>query len=451
MADTRITRKPVAVNVDPDHGVGSGRQISHVVRIAGVEIPTWKRWNKVEHAYSANSSLTLTMRLEESVDLFAISQELSKKSSPMTVEVYTTIVIDGKTVFNNVLEFAGIVDTVEADYDNNEYVVQGKSYATILLNEKVNEAISSTAFQALSTSQAVEQLVAKFGGGLKCVVKNHLGVYHFTTPVGKIYKDRRVKVATNISVWDLLMGFAREDNADIYVRGDTLYYVPKPTDTSVDVTELKGVSPDYTYTYPENVLMLRVAHSPLQSHDVTVIVTSYQPRTGQTYVATKSMSDEKINALAKALELNPTNVAAMYEQSIERVGKDRKPRQPKVTEQRNSATVREAPVRRKERYSFQVSNASQEDCDRIASRIMRDIASKEFVVNLSVLGQPDFTPRQYIRLKGTKSRVTDQVYAIKQLETVSELSDSGGEVSGYVSSFTLVNHAVQTVGTVLGE
>lgn len=436
--ERKFARRPISNQTSKNyntHGVGQGRQVSHKVFIGNVEVQGFQRFDKDESPYSAGSSMTVTLRMEDELDIHALSQKII----PLTLRVTTTVLVDGVLAFKaDTDEFEGIIDTIEEDYDTASVTVSARSYAQVLLNEKVNEVFSSAATSPKTTSQVVKELVAKYGKGLKCVV------HDFKTPVGKFFKDRAVKVTNNVPAWDLIVSFANEDHADVFVKGDTLYYVRKSTDVAPDITELKGAPASYEYVWGINILSLKVRHAPMFSHDIQVTVTSYQPKTGKSFVGKKNMTAAKLDALAAKLEKNPDDIAAMQDKSL---GKYANKRRAGRIESKASA----ARIGNKENYSFFVPGLTQEDCDRLAAKIMADISRKEFIVNMTVLAQPDFTPRQYIKLSGTRSKNTDQVYAIKNMRTSSEVPQSGGTSDGYKTQFTLVNHSVQTVGTNLGN
>jgi hypothetical protein len=416
-----------------DRGIGHSRLIHHTVQIGKVKVPGFKKFSKQESSYSAGSSITVTLHMDKPFDIFAIVQDTKPC---VTLDVTTDMTIAGVPIFKNASEFSGVIDTITESYSQNTVTISARSYAQILLNEKVNKTFSSPAGAAKTTTTVVKELVKEFGKGLKVIADD------FKTPVGKFFKDRAVKISANVPVWDLLMAFANEDGADLFVKGDTLYYVRKATEKSVDLTELKGIPASLEYVWGKNILDLEIRHSPMFSHDITVTVTSYQPKTGKSYAGTSNMSSAKIAALAEKLEADPGSVAGLVAGSDAKL---KRRRTGKITDK-----VQAASIGNKENYAFFVPGLSQEDCDRLAARIMKDISSKEFVVTLTVLGQPDFTPRQYIKLGGTRSPRTNQVYAIKNFTTESEVPNEGGTSGGYKTTFTLVNHAVQTTGTNLG-
>ncbi len=413
-------------------GIGSSRELSFTVMIGGVRVPLFKSWQTEQSSYSPGSSATVVIPVSHADDLFL----RSTKIIPMPITIATTMFIDGDIVFDDTNEFAGIIDTMTLNRRAGTYSIQARSYAQVLLNVKTNEAISGPAARRQTTAQAVKTLVTKYAPTMKTVIGD------FKTPVDSIYKQTGTLVTRNVPVWDLIQNFAAHDGADLFVHGDTLYYVQPAVEKNPDITELKGVTPDYTYEWGKNILDLEIVHSPLFAHDVTVTVNSVSTRTGETATATATMTTAQVNATAKKLELNKVDVERMNEKSKQKLAGKRKG---KVTSDRTSA----AKIGNKSSYTSTIPNASPDDCDRVANQIMRDISAKEFLATLTVLGQPDFNPRQIINIVNSGSESSDQPYAIKSITKGFTAPESGGECEGYKAVFMLVNHHVQTTGVAL--
>lgn len=428
---------PRKVNANPDLGVGNVRNVGHTLLIGGLKVPGLLQWSKNELAYSAGSSVTLSLRgeLVDNQEWLSVSQEVL----PLPVVLTTDLAVDGKAVFTDAEEFSGVVDTIDYDPKTNVYSVNVSSYARVLVNTKISETLAGESGSAKTTGQTIIDITKKYGKGLKVYVDPEL----MKTPVGKVYKEQQVKTLRNIPVWDLFQSFAQYDKADLFVKGDTLFYVRKPTNTSNNITQLKGVKANYAFTYGRNIIGVSVTHAPLFAHDVTVTVRSHQSRTDQSYESTKNMSDLEITKLAKKLEgVSRDELDKLNAASKAKLAQKRKSSSKAGKQVEGKAAV--ARIGNKENYVFVVPNATQEDCERIAQKIMEDIARHEFAVTLTVLGQPDFNPLQYVGLLNLPVPVLNQVYAIKSISTQSDPS------SGYLTTFTLVNHEVQTVGVSLG-
>lgn len=439
--------KQIAMNT---RMMGKKRDITHKLSIGGLHVTTLKGWSKNEMAYSAGSTATATIPIDPDFDLFALYQaHLKEHDKPLTFDVTTTMYLNSTEVaFKDAADFSGVITSLRMSRKSGVYTITAASYAQILQNEKVTISLFAETIETATTSDLVGSLVRQYGKGLKTVDgKGKTTVYASKLKVKDVFGAQGVQQAVNMSVWDLLMSFASKDGVDMFVKGDVLYYAKKPTDPKNDITELNGVEPSYTYTWDENILDLEIEHSPLFAHDISVTVKSYQTSTQQTYTSTATMSEAKVRAIAAQLERDPASLKIDMDKSIAKMDAQRKPRKGKVV---TSAKLTAARVGNKENYTFTLQNATQEDCDRVAAQIAEDISRKEFVVTLTVLGQPDFNPRQYIRLRNTGSKATDQVYAIKSINTRSELSQTGGETEGYLTTFVLVNHAVQSVGASLG-
>lgn len=435
----QFDRKPVK---NLSSTTGTVRGISNYVQIGGVTLFDPISWSKTDLAYGAGSSCEITLRANDDIAIGGFSTQsgqsykqdwltMSQTILPLPVLLFTTMSVDGKVIFDKAEEFSGIVDTISIDLGKNSLVLNCTSYARILVNAKITETVAGDSSTGKTTSQVVDYLVKKYGKGLKSQI------YNFTTPVGNIYKQQQVKTLRNIAVWDVIESFAEKDNADVFVKGDTLYYVPKPTEVKASVTDLGGVTADYSFDYLKDFIDCKIEHAALYSHDVTVTVRSYQRRTKQSYESKYNMKDQQIDKTAAALEMNPDVFDQQNAASLARMRQQR----PRELQQAKVTTPK---IQSKESYVFNIPNATQEDCDRIARKITEDITRKEFLIELTVNAQPDFNPRQFIKLNSMPYEILNQVYAIKSITT------GAGNGEGYQAKFTLVNHHVQSAGTSLG-
>jgi len=426
-------RKPQPPEVDV---ISAVRSIDCVLKVGDTEIPQVQMWRTNEVTYSAGTTMEVTCPASLDYDLMKKSQEIVKQGKPLPVVLTTVMSINGQPGKGGE-EFNGILDVIKLNLKTRMYTLNCVSYARVLVNEKISETVAGTSNAGKTTAQVVEDMVKKYGKGLKSKV------HPFKTKVGQVYKDKMVKTIKNMAVWDLLESFANQDNADLYVKGDTLYYVPKPTDVAPDVTELKGVKPDLTFTHAQ-LLDGDVTHSALYAHDITVTVKSYQPKTGQTYESKANLSTAQINAVAKKLEQNPSTYAKVNALSVSKM--KRKKGQDSV-----SSTYKPARIGKKENYVFNLPNVTQEDCDRIALKIAEDISQKEFAINITVPAYPQYNTRQYVALKDMPSAALNQVYAIKSIEKSMGVPDQDGSAQGYIANLSIVNHTVQSAGVTFGS
>ncbi len=430
---------------------GTKRTVRHDVQIGGLTGFVFESFSKDISAYSAGSTMSITLPMyqpyvgttvgNKAVDLTATTNgnlgidllELSQTYLPLELIVFTTLQTDGGTFdFNNAEEFRGVVDTITLDMNTGTYTVQASSYARILANAKINEVFSSQILQQMTTSALAQKLVAEYGQGLKWSSHNSA----FSTNVGTLMKQQLARSFMSMSVWDVLESFALYDDADLYVEGDTLFYVKHAPDNKNIFTVTAAGATQYTYTWGTNIEKLSIQHSPMFAHDISVTVKSYQASKKSTVTSTANASTAKLQAVTDALESgNTAKYAPMVSSALTKaVHRGR-------VFKKGQATA--ASISNKAQYVFSVNNLSQADCDRVAYNIFQDVSRREFIVTLGVLGQPDFNPRQIIKLQGTGT-VADQIYAIKGFTTTS------GTQTGYTTTFTLVNHNVQTVGANLG-
>lgn len=424
----------------PPDGINSVRNISHELFIGGLSVDGFISWTTDELADSAGTSSSIVVKTG-----FKDWVTEARNNSLLPVVIDTIMTIGAATLVGE--EFSGVIDSVDHQPLSGVYNIHLSSYARLLVQKKVDESIAAVAGKAKLTGQVVEDFTKRHGQGLK----TSIDPYFMTSgaKVGTIFKNQQVLTLTGVSVWDLFQSFAQQDHADCYVKGDTLYYVRRATDASPSVTELGPVKPSYVFTYGYNILDVSVQHSPLFSNEITVTVRSYVAQTQQTNTVTKSVGDVVLTQLASTLETTATRdqLDAMNARSA--ASMTRKPVvHKKKQEPRGRRTEGKAQVARigtKENYTFVAPGLSQEDCDRLASKIAADIAKRTFIVELKVLAQPDFNCRQYIALRSMPEDIANQSYAIKSI------NKSGGGEGGYVASFTILNHVPQSTGASLGQ
>lgn len=418
-------------------GSGLVRQVSHAVNIGGVDLSSAAgivSFNKTDMSYSAGSTCDVVVSANYDLKLMSNSQT----TIPMPIVVTTTLVINGVT-YPKMEEFSGIVDTLDLDPKTSTYHITGSSHGRLLVNAKITETVAGSLNSNQGVSDAVKYLIAKYGKGLTAHVDT------FNVPLGSLYKSSMVNNILNVSVWDFLTWLANRVNADLFVKGSVLYFIHQSVDPNADVTDLKnsGIVPNFVFTLGTDIVDIDIRHAPLFAHDVTVTVKSYQPRTNQSYISTKNMSDLQIDHLAKRVEtqggrnsLSAANAASL--------SKMHRKKQYDVTQANTKSRIGT-----NENYTFVVPNATQDDCDRLALKLMGDISQAEFLITLTVLGRPDFNSRQHVRLANMPETPINQVYAVKSVETSSG-AGRRGQARAYLTRLTLVNHAVQTAGTSLG-
>jgi hypothetical protein len=420
------------------NGVGAVRRIRHTLSLGGNVITNVKSVSKDELNYSAGSTASATFQ-DNSEDWLAISQQ----HNPLPFIITTTVAYDDVIVFQAAEEFSGVVDTIDLDEKTSSFTVHASSYGRVLVSEKVSETFAGTTTAPLFTGTLVQRVVAKYGKGLKVYVSPKFLAKPHT--VGRIYKANMVKSLRNIPVWDLIQSLAQKDGADCYVKGDTLYYVERSPEATDDITQLGDVPVAYTFTYGVNLLDVSVQHSPLFAHDISVTVRSYQPRTQQTFESTKNMSDVQIKAIVKKLEITNSRDEFDNMNAASLAKMKRKPAKDSV-----SGSAQPARIGKKQNYTFVVPNSTQEDCERIAETIARDISAKEFIITIKVLCQPDFNCRQFFALAEMPTPGVNISYAPKSIHMTSGV-EAGGSASGYIATIVMVNHAVQTTGASLGQ
>lgn len=112
----------------------------------------------------------------------------------------------------------GQVDDITFDPLAGTIHVTGRDLTARLIDTKTSEN-----FLNQTSSQIAQTLAARHG--LTAKVKATM------TRVGTYYSQNHSGLSQERSEWDLLVELAAYEDFDVYVRGETLYFQPKPTDS----------------------------------------------------------------------------------------------------------------------------------------------------------------------------------------------------------------------------
>jgi hypothetical protein len=91
------------------------------------------------------------------------------------------------------------------------------------LTAKLIDTKTSENFLNQTSSQIAQTLAARHGLAAQVTAT--------TTRVGTYYSQNHSGLSQERSEWDLLVELAAYEDFDVYVRGETLYFQPKPTDS----------------------------------------------------------------------------------------------------------------------------------------------------------------------------------------------------------------------------
>ncbi len=183
-----------------------------------------------------------------------------------------------------------------------------------------------------------------------------------TTPVGRYYQDEHDRVTLDqfshaTTEWDLLVFLARQEAFDTFVQGQALYFQPTTQQSDIAVT-----------LYPGDLIDLKLERSLTLAHDVEVVVKSWNSRQNSAFVQQ-----------ARA----------------------------------NAGTSGSIGLPRS--YVFVRPNLTPNDALKFAQQKLAELTRHERIIEASMPGELELTPRSMIMLDGTGSDF-DQVYFVDVIE-----------------------------------
>lgn len=162
----------------------------------------------------------------------------------------------------------GICDKPVFDWLLDTIELTGRDYSALFINSMIDPTLYS---QVNATpSQIVQQIVES--KKLKYVIAP------VSQPFGKFYFNNYFTQPTIKTDWDLLTIIAQTLNYSLYVRGDTVYFQPKPTAATYQVKYSRGAVNSSTTITLQTTRMMSLSKS------VIVTVNSYNQAAKTTYV-----------------------------------------------------------------------------------------------------------------------------------------------------------------------
>lgn len=160
--------------------------------------------------------------------------------------------------------FIGEADGIVVNLLNGRIELDGRDLSAELIDNRATDK-----FLNLRTHRVAERIAKK--RGLKVVAPQS------KTIVGTLFGEENAEISDRFSEWDLLTFLAQREGRELYVQGDTLYYVPKT----------EGGSPSLTITaprpgVPSDFSQFRFERNLILARDITVRVVSYDYLTGET-------------------------------------------------------------------------------------------------------------------------------------------------------------------------
>lgn len=262
--------------------------------------------------------------------------------------------VDGGASFTSLVQ--GAVDAVAIDPAVGLVHLEGRDLTTSLIETRTQETFANrTASEIASLLAGRHNLMAQ--------------VVSTTTPVGRYYQNEHDRITLDqfshtTTEWDLLVFLARQENFDVFVQGQSLYFQPitQPTDIEMSLR-------------PSDLIDLKLERSLILAQDIEVVVKSWNSRQNSVFT----------------------------QQAI-------------TTGSNGSSTGMQT-------YIFVRPNLTPDDALKFAQQKLLELTRHERTIEISMPGELTLTPRSIIMLDGTGSDF-DQAYFVDVIER--RLHQSGG-------------------------
>jgi phage protein D len=180
--------------------------------------------------------------------------------------------------------------------------LSGRDLTSLLIDTKTTEKWTNQTSSQIATTLATRH-------GLTPVVTDT------TTKVGKYYEIDHIRLTDKRSEWDLLTWLAREEQFVVFVRGQSLYFQPKPDPTQTTPYVLRWTPPSSDSASPQfNGMSVKFRRSLTLARDIIVTVHSWNMKNAQGFSQTVHATHNKFTVLAGAPQ--PTGDAQVFSYTI---------------------------------------------------------------------------------------------------------------------------------------
>jgi len=277
------------------------RQPRGLVRVNGIFIPSWMDFE----VDSNNHYAADTFRVRFPISVLPLDYDVTWFSAQtrLEVELFAGFPANPDNFQINELDslILGRVDDVSLDMSSATLELTGRDLTAELIDAKTTEK-----FQNKKSSEIAQILAARHN--LNAVV------VPTGTPAGKFYEIDHAQMNSERSEWDLLSGLANVEDRMVYVRGRTLYFVPKPQPTDPPYY-LDWFYPDKTHGYSEFTgKTLSFSRNLTLAKDIIVTVRSWNAKNKKGFSKTAKATHNKNTVLAGAAQ--PTGDAQTYQYNI---------------------------------------------------------------------------------------------------------------------------------------
>lgn len=273
----------------------AGRQPRGAVSINGTYVD-WVSWEVDNNNYYMADTFKVTIPTSTLPPLLPVSYFSSTPA--ILVEIF-----GGFPPFPNIFNSLGLdsiivgqVDDITYEPHNALITLSGRDLTAKFIDNKTTEK-----FQNLTSSQ-IATLLAQRRGLTPVVTKT-------TIKSGKYYEIDHVRMTDQKSEWDLLTYLAHEENFDVFVKGQSLYFQPKASTTAVPYV-IDYSLPLFSGVPVANFVQMELSRNLNLSKDIIVEVRSWNQKQKKGFTKKATATHNKNTVLAGAAQ--PVGEAETY-------------------------------------------------------------------------------------------------------------------------------------------
>jgi phage protein D len=270
------------------------------------------------------------------------------------------------------------------DLIRGELAITGRDLTAELIDTK-----TSAKYTNLKSSQIVTKIAAAHG--LTPVVTAT------STPVGRYYQIDKVRLQDERSEWDLLTWLAREEQFDVFVKGQSLYFQPQASTDNPSRTftftppTVPGASPRFDQQ------SIKLKRSLTLAKDITVTVSSWNSKSKRSFSKSATATHTKNKVLKDAT----------------------------------------SPTYDKQTYAYYIAHLTPDQAQQRAEQILADLTKHERKVEIEGPADNDLAVTDVFAVSGTQTSF-DQAYHPDSIIRSYSLED------GYRWSITAKNHPAES-------
>jgi hypothetical protein len=298
-------------------------------------------------------------------------------SSEANMIIDVQLSLDGGESFSSAIQ--GTVDTVEIEPIAGDVRIRGRDFTSALIEAPTQETFANRTASEIATMLAYRHSLVP-------------SVIPTTTPVGRFYQSDHESITLNslsrvTTEWDLLVFLAQQENCDVYVGGNSLYFQPM-----VDPSAISCV------LQPSDLIEIRLERSLMLAQEIQVAVKSWNTQQRAAFV-------EQVSGT--------------------------------VTGTTSGSSPLTGPARQ---YVLICPNLTPDRASAVAMQRLNELIRHERTIDLSMPGELVLAPRNVVLLSGTGTDF-DQAYYVESLDRKFSIR------TGFVQQVRANNTSPRTIST----